>query len=312
VEYEIRITNKKDFEELKPYATYSSEITGVMCFDQLAFFKGITLLDKYFKIAENSPVKKDDLKFYLDCDSKGKITLVAPDSYVAFCEGTNYSESSAFIAFKNFRELYILLKYDLVKPTENFKQYFFGMNKNSKISDLKSFNSRKEFRGDKTWTFRKYYDSEIKAGRIKVSLDDITIESCGLFSAQATSIPILNEVRGTVLDINYKEAKAQIETANGIVEVQKHGWHPFSLGWHKGSEIRLLYKKLYGDGSYKKIIDPLTLPENIDIDKNKEEFFSNFYYISNRKYPSDLLNKMYYEYKIRELIGKQESGEEVE
>lgn len=305
MEFETRVTNKKDFKELEPFATYSSEITGVMVFDSLAFKKGITLLDKYFKISDTSAIKSDDLKFYIDCDSKGKIILIAPSSYIAFCNGTSYTGSHAFVSFSNFREIYILLKYGLIKPTENFKKYFFPMTKDSPVIDLKSSNSRKAFRNSKAWTFRKYFEEEIKAGRIKVDIDKITIASTGLFSYKPAKIAVLNEIRGKIIDINYKESKAQIETLNGTIEVQKHGWHPFSVGWQKGAEIRLLYKKLYGEGSYKKIIDPVTLPENIDIDKNKDEFYSNFFYISNRKYPVELLNKMFFEYKIRELIGKE-------
>lgn len=305
MEFEARITDKKDFEELKKYATYSSEITGVMAFDQLAFNKGITLLNKYFKISEESGISPDDLKFSVDCDEKYKIKLIAPASYIAFCNGTNYTGSSAFISFANFRELYILLKYNLVKPTENFKKYFSPMNADSKLINLRSSISRCKWRNKKAWTFKKFYEEEIKAGRIRLSLDDITIKNSGLFSYTPTKIPVMNEVRGTVSDINYKENKAQIETAVGTIEVVKHGWHPFYIGWTKGADIRLLYKKLYGDGSYKKIINPIVLPNNIDIDSNKDEFFSNFFYISNRRYPTELLNKMFYEYKIRELIGKE-------
>lgn len=301
MEFEIRITDPKDFEELKRYATYSSDITKVMVFDSSAFNKGVTLLDKYFKISEKSPVNQNDLKFIIDIDTHKKIFLIAPDSYISFCNGTKPKGSKiGFVRMNNAREIYILLKYGLLQPSNNFKEWFSPLDLNCNLIDLRTFTSRKEFRGNKAWTFEKYFKSEIESGRIKTDLDKITTKSTDIFNAPKTIIPEYHEIRGTVTDINYKMRKAQINSySEGIIQVEMHGWAPFAITWNVGSEIRLMVKKIYGDdGKYKRIIDPIILPEDIKI-TNYDEFYSNFVFLSNRKFPTELLNKLWYEYKIR-------------
>ena len=302
MEFETRVLDPKDFEELKKYSSYYSEITKVMVFETSAFYKGVTLLDKYFKISSQSPVNKEDLKYIIDMDDHKKMFLIAPDSYISFCSGVKPKGSSiGFISYLNLREIYILLKYGLVEASPKFKQYFSPLSKDCALVDLHAFQFKKAFRKDKAWTFEKYFKNEIEKGKIKVELDKLTSTGTKIFEVDKEFMLIQNEVRGEVVDINYKSKKAQIKTADGrTIQVEYHGWHPFNIGWVVGKEIRLLYKKIYGDGEYKKIIDPIVLPEDIKID-NKDEFFRDFIFISNRRFPTDLFNKLYYEYKIRTL-----------
>lgn len=311
MEFETRVTNERDFEELRKYAIYSSEITKVMVFDQSAFTRGIVLLDKYFKISDNSQINAEDMKYIIDIDDHKKIFIIAPDSYIAFCSGVKPKGSTVgFVNMSSIREIYILLKAGLIVPTNNFIEWFSPIGEDAPLCNLRSFLNRKEFRKERAWTFEKYFRKEINEGRIKKDINELTPSNTNIFKIEEIKPNIQNEIRGRVLDINYKGRKAQIETANGTIQVECHGWHPFSLGWNKGSEIRLLYKKLYGTGDYHKIIDPTILPEDIKID-NKEAFFTDFIFISNRKYPIELLNRMYYEYKMRRLLYDRINNKEI-
>lgn len=311
MELEVRVLDDRDFKELRQYATYASEITKIMAFDLSVMYRGIPLLDKYFTVSETSRIKEEDTKYIVDMDDNRKIILIAPDSYSAFSSAVKPKGSNAaFVPVANLREIYIMKKYDLINFSDNFSKWFSHVDKDCKLSDLHSFINKTKFRTNKSWTFKQYFDEQYKSGALKIAVDDLTVSNTKIFAIDETkSIPIMNEVRGTVIDVNYKGKKAQINTPNGIIEVTMHGWAPFRYGcWMKDKEIRLLYKKMYGEdkkeedgsSSYKKIIDPIVLPEDIKID-NKEKFYKDMLMISNRRYPSDLLNRMYFEYKIRTL-----------
>jgi hypothetical protein len=311
MELEVRVLDERDFKELRQYATYASEATKVMAFDSSVMRKGIPLLDKYFTVSETSRIKEEETRYIIDMDENRKITLIAPDSYSAFSFAVKPKGSdAAFIPVSSLREIYIMKKYGLVNFADGFSRWFSPVDKDCKLSELHSFTNKTKFRTSKSWTFKQYFDDQFENGTLRIPANDLTVSNTKIFAIdEAKSIPIMNEIRGKVLDVNYKAKKAQIETPNGIIEITMHGWTPFKYGcWMKDKEIRLLYKKMYGDekkqedgsSSYKKIIDPIVLPEDIKID-NKEKFYKDMLMLSNRRYPSDLLNRMYFEYKIRTL-----------
>lgn len=309
---EAIVNDERDFEKLKPYADYYSELTHVMSFPLSVIDKGLPEIEKYFTKEYLTEKHQEDCKYVIDFDVNSyKFLLITPDSYIDFVGGVRAKDAKIGIAkLESLKFIYILLKYNLVKMGDGFREYFSPLDKDCKLSDLKTFKSKVNFRG-KRWSFEKYFKENIENGKFKFKdIDSIKVVNSGLFNVKYTKIPNYKEVRIIIDDVNKKDKKClghSVSNNNEMYEIQRYGWAPFHLScWQEGKEVRILTKAVYGDyndenNSYRKIISPILLPEDIIID-NIDEFSVNLASLTCGKYPVKLLNEMYFEYKIRTLF----------
>lgn len=312
---ETRVLDERDFQELKQYADYYSNVTKVMSFNVNVLDKGILTLNKYFDKEYLSEKSKENCQYIVDFDNENKkIYLIAPDSYIDFCGGIKAKNGKlGFVSMDALKFVYILLKYDLVKPGENFMKWFSPLQTNALLSELHSFTQNTNFR-KKRWSFKRYYKEELEKKNSKLSEDDLTPNGTDLFKTDNQKIPNFTELRLKIIDINYKDKKCLCKSLsnNQTFKIQKFGWIPFSLGcWDEGKDIRLLVNNIYNnsDEEFFNIINPVTLPEDIEIE-NMNEFGTELGTLINRRYPANLLNRMYFEYKIRRLLFNRNKGEE--
>lgn len=302
---QIIVKDKNDFDIVShhPGVQYSSSITGVIDIE-------ISVDDPlYVKVKKYSEMLEKQSETPKDKDKSNKWEATWMNGIYIISQNTNLAEylnsyvKDGYIKVPKeyWWKFYLLLKSGFIEPTQDFINMFKPMTEKSKINECRTFTSKVNFRNVK-WSFNEYY---AKAGLTK---PDISIGNCK-FLHENYHIRNLKIIKGYCVDIAPDAKKIQFKDSetNNVIILEMKGWQRFRRpNYPENKEIMIA-----SASSGVNIINPFVVPEFLGINTSAElnAFENSFGYISNRRMPVELTNRLKAEVMIRLHLGKMQQKE---
>lgn len=138
---QTQILDKDVFDDLKQYATYSSELTGVLELPDK--FRG--KIPTEYKIFQ----KLDDDKISVDWDGKSSFVVngTIEDSLRIYLGMFNPYVRT--VSIKDIRKIYALLNHGIIEEGQSFANYFYPLGEDARIGDLVYADKKRNCSGKK-------------------------------------------------------------------------------------------------------------------------------------------------------------------
>lgn len=284
---EVQLDNKEIFDELKFYASYSSDLTLVCAFreemaDMLRSYN-VKFDESQLKIKE----EKEEVIPTLTIVSGKVMKLVNAQAEMLHYVGVR-SEMDPTIPITKMDEVHNLIKNGLVKRDEKFKSLYSPIGYNAKIGDLICSKIRFMNKG----RLIDYIDTDSTIRGLKIGEVRETPINYKQFNVKVFS-PIMRAEGKRYAEFSVKD------DSNNIIKLRFYNKCDIlkSIAF-KGNEFSFATNKVQEEHGYNRssslvVYDPIILPKGMDLfeDKNITP--------KGRTIPADLYRNAYYEFYYR-------------
>ena len=284
----VIVTNPKDFEKLQPIASYFSERTKVMTFDVDSSCDLYPVIAKYIG---NVETKEKNDPFTITYNNG--VYIISEDKELATYFDSWCKDGYIKIGVAQWWKAFLLLKYDVVKPDDAFKERFAPISKTkNNINEMKTWGIKVKFRKP-DWNFRENAQKSLGFDGEK----GIKIASCK-FLTDSVAPRNYSIVTGYLADMQSDKKEALFKDEKGNVYNLKIKGFPYRFNsdvWVKNKKISFAYS-----GKSNEVYNPIIIPKCLNIEAAKfNDYLNEFGYLSNRCCPVELLNRLKAEVCIR-------------